>query len=331
MHLKSYSSVANRPEVGWTCLESGFASLTIVAAIDVWAAGMILLFFLSGKFPLFQSNDDIEALMEIAAIIGRKQMERTATLHSMFTNHGYLELATDIIQGRLFISNVPAVLGDGITWREFVTKQNPDVYKPKEPDLRYYPFNTPAYRAYLQEEAERAQHPPPSSSPTSPTIASSTTLPPAPSTITKPDSIPTLSPSTTLPPASHSLFSPEQHASDVDSAFDLLEQLLHPESTKRITPKRALAHPFLAGKPDEEDALPDDDEFVPHEFGEGVCGKLHFRDEVTDEMCVRVKVRCECGECEGVEREEVRTLKPGEGVAIGRQPCEFHEDMDLEF
>jgi len=44
---------------------------------------MILLFFLIGKFPLFQSNDDIEALMEIAAIIGRKQMEKTATLHSM--------------------------------------------------------------------------------------------------------------------------------------------------------------------------------------------------------------------------------------------------------
>lgn len=45
---------------------------------------MILLFFLSGKFPLFQSNDDVEALMEIAAIIGRKQLERTTTLHGMF-------------------------------------------------------------------------------------------------------------------------------------------------------------------------------------------------------------------------------------------------------
>ena len=43
---------------------------------------MILLFFLTGKFPLFQSNDDIEALMEIATIIGRQKMERTAILHS---------------------------------------------------------------------------------------------------------------------------------------------------------------------------------------------------------------------------------------------------------
>lgn len=55
------------------------------AAIDVWAAGMILLFFLSGKFPLMQSNDDMEALMEIAAVIGRKRMEKAATLHSQLS------------------------------------------------------------------------------------------------------------------------------------------------------------------------------------------------------------------------------------------------------
>jgi cell division control protein 7 len=52
----------------------------------MWAAGMILLFFLVGKFPLFQSNDDIEALMEIAIIIGRRKMEKAATLHSTSLN-----------------------------------------------------------------------------------------------------------------------------------------------------------------------------------------------------------------------------------------------------
>jgi cell division control protein 7 len=52
-------------------------------AIDVWSAGIILLFFLTGKFPMFQSSDDIEALMETAAIVGRKKMEKVATLHSM--------------------------------------------------------------------------------------------------------------------------------------------------------------------------------------------------------------------------------------------------------
>lgn len=53
-------------------------------AIDVWSAGMILLFFLAGKFPLLQSSDDIEALMEIATIIGRQKMEKTAILHSNY-------------------------------------------------------------------------------------------------------------------------------------------------------------------------------------------------------------------------------------------------------
>ena len=56
----------------------------IHVAIDIWSAGMILLFFLTGKFPIFQSNDDIEALMEIATIIGKKRMEHAATLHSEF-------------------------------------------------------------------------------------------------------------------------------------------------------------------------------------------------------------------------------------------------------
>ena len=35
---------------------------------------------------MFQSNDDVEALMELSAIIGRKGMERTATLHSAYDN-----------------------------------------------------------------------------------------------------------------------------------------------------------------------------------------------------------------------------------------------------
>ena len=53
-------------------------------AIDVWSAGIIFLFFLTRKFPLFQSNDDVEALMELSTVIGRKGMERTATLHSAY-------------------------------------------------------------------------------------------------------------------------------------------------------------------------------------------------------------------------------------------------------
>jgi cell division control protein 7 len=51
-------------------------------AIDVWSAGIMLLSILTHKFPIFNSNDDMEALMEIAAIFGRASMERCAMLHS---------------------------------------------------------------------------------------------------------------------------------------------------------------------------------------------------------------------------------------------------------
>jgi cell division control protein 7 len=42
----------------------------------------MLLSILTHKFPVFNSNDDVEALMEIAAIFGRDSMERCALLHS---------------------------------------------------------------------------------------------------------------------------------------------------------------------------------------------------------------------------------------------------------
>ena len=41
-----------------------------------------MLFFLSGKFPIFAASSDMEALMEQAAILGRDIMENTAASHS---------------------------------------------------------------------------------------------------------------------------------------------------------------------------------------------------------------------------------------------------------
>ena len=43
------------------------------------------MFFLTGKFPIFQSNDDVEGLMELALIMGRRNVEKVATLHGKFT------------------------------------------------------------------------------------------------------------------------------------------------------------------------------------------------------------------------------------------------------
>ncbi|KZP00200.1 kinase-like protein [Calocera viscosa TUFC12733] len=62
-------------------------------AIDIWSAGVILLSFLTSKFPVFNSNDDVEALMEIAAIYGKDAMAKCAFLHN-----------------RSFLTNVPSIL-----------------------------------------------------------------------------------------------------------------------------------------------------------------------------------------------------------------------------
>ncbi|KII94691.1 hypothetical protein PLICRDRAFT_33505 [Plicaturopsis crispa FD-325 SS-3] len=254
------------PEVLLKCGEQS-------GAIDVWAAGMILLFFLTGKFPLFQSNDDVEALMEIAAIIGRRRMEKAATLHS-----------------RTFATNVPSITPEGTSWRAFVERQNPNLKTPVKPDPRYYPHTN----SRNNTQSHINSHLPPSSSSTSSTPMPSSRSPsPAPS-----------SPAQVAPD--------EAHAAELDAAFDLLDQLMHPESTRRITPRGALYHPFLAD-PD----APEDDEFFPHPFGEGVCGEAHFIDPDTDEPRVRIGL--------GDGRYVVKSLLAGEGVAIGRHPCEYHE------
>ncbi|THH11081.1 hypothetical protein EW146_g8169 [Bondarzewia mesenterica] len=252
------------PEVLLKCGEQS-------GAIDVWAAGMILLFFLTGKFPLLQSADDMEALMEIACIIGRRKMEKIATLHS-----------------RTFATNIPSITQDGISWREFVERQNPVLRIPRQPDTRFYPYNTLPYQHHTQTSSH--PHPPSSSS----------------------SNYHTSPPSSTRTPSSPHPPSPESYANEIESALDLVEKIMNPDSTKRITPRQALYHPFLRN-PEE----PEDDEFFPHPFGEGVCGEWHFVDEVTDEFCVQAAI-----EGDGQEgKAKVKRLAAGEGIAIGNQPC----------
>lgn len=49
--------------------------------IDVWSAGVILLTLLGRRFPFFNSTDDIDAMIEIASIFGRKKMQGVAAMH----------------------------------------------------------------------------------------------------------------------------------------------------------------------------------------------------------------------------------------------------------
>lgn len=180
-----------------------------------------------------------------------------------------------------------------MSWREFVEKQNPSIFKPNTPDSRYYPYND----YVTQNTTGTSSHPPPSSSSSysygQPGSFRSRSTTPTPTCTDTP-----------APPTAAS------HRADVEAALSFLAEVMQPESTRRITPRGALYHPFLA-----EPSEPEDDELFPHPFGEGVCGKWHFMDPVTEEQCVIVHD-------EG--KEQARGVLAGEGIAIGSWPCEFH-------
>lgn len=214
---------------------------------------------------------------------------------------GSLTAPSCLRTGRTFASNVPSVTQEGISWRSFVERQNPKLYTPPPPDPRFYP-----YTAVATAGGARSAHalPPTSSSPSAPSLGASSSL------LTS--SPPLGPPASSLAPADAAA-----HRADVEAALDLAERLLEPEATKRWTPRQALHHPFLLEGGGGEDGA-GDDVWFPHPFGEGVCGALHFKDEVTEEPCVRVR-----GAGGGWE---VQVLSAGEGTAIGSRPCEFHED-----
>lgn len=72
-------------------------------AIDVWSAGVILLTLLSERFPFFHSADDIDALLELTSIFGRKKMRDTALLH-----------------GQAFETNIPSYSDHGHSFEKIV-------------------------------------------------------------------------------------------------------------------------------------------------------------------------------------------------------------------
>ncbi|KAJ1949110.1 Cell division control protein 7 [Linderina macrospora] len=112
-------------------------------AIDIWSAGVIMLCFLTRRFPFFQSTDDTEALLEIAVLYGRLEMERAA-----------------VTLGRTFLTNIPTVKDRGIRFESLVKAYNPEGYPVMPPDaydlLRKLLALTPETRITA---AEALEHP----------------------------------------------------------------------------------------------------------------------------------------------------------------------------
>ncbi|EST06103.1 Protein kinase domain protein [Kalmanozyma brasiliensis GHG001] len=90
------------PEVLFKCQDQ-------TVAIDIWSAGVILLTLLIRRFPVFNSNDDVEALLEIAVIFGKSRMETCAMLHN-----------------RTFHCNIPTVSNSG-SLTDFIFRLNPEL------------------------------------------------------------------------------------------------------------------------------------------------------------------------------------------------------------
>ncbi|KAJ1019467.1 hypothetical protein NDA16_004584 [Ustilago loliicola] len=108
------------PEVLFKCQDQ-------TVAIDIWSAGVILLTLLIRRFPVFNSNDDVEALLEIAVIFGKSRMETCAMLHN-----------------RTFHCNIPGV-SNSTSLTDFIHKLNPDLRNPG---------NHPNPEQYMQDVAD---------------------------------------------------------------------------------------------------------------------------------------------------------------------------------
>ena len=71
--------------------------------IDVWSVGIVLLTFLTKRFPFFHSADDIDAFIELCSIFGRKKMKETALLH-----------------GQVMETNIPTLSENGHSWEKII-------------------------------------------------------------------------------------------------------------------------------------------------------------------------------------------------------------------
>lgn len=71
--------------------------------IDVWSAGIVLLTFLTKRFPFFHSADDIDAFIELCSIFGRKKMKENALLH-----------------GQILHTNIPTISENGHSWEKII-------------------------------------------------------------------------------------------------------------------------------------------------------------------------------------------------------------------
>ncbi|KAI5149452.1 cell division control protein 7 [Enteropsectra breve] len=77
-------------------------------SIDMWSVGVIMLSFITMRYPFFLCKDDLDGLAELALIYGKAEMRKAARLY-----------------GRLWKCNIPDVEEERMTFAELINKLNP--------------------------------------------------------------------------------------------------------------------------------------------------------------------------------------------------------------
>lgn len=109
--MQGYPKEDRRPSIranragtrGFRAPEVLFKCTSQTTSLDIWSAGIILLTIMSKRFPFFHSTDDIDAVIELASIFGRRFMQRAALKH-----------------GQLFESNLPTITDHGYRLEKIV-------------------------------------------------------------------------------------------------------------------------------------------------------------------------------------------------------------------
>lgn len=328
----------------WSDIKGGKMTRHPVA-LDIWSVGTIMLSFLSGKFPIFNANDDVEALMEIAAILGKRKMEKCAQLHSETSSRLYARIVTYsglLLLDRSFICNVPSIDHPGISWKEVAERLNPSLVPPN---------SSPAPGGSYQRCTDPLL-------PLAFDLLENMLLPDMTKRITARDAL--------FHPF---LLDPLPLPEGVEPPADLYDW---PIETRE----------YRDPETDEVIVAQGDDLYVPHPYGEGVCKRGHWVDEDTGEQCCFVvvddglpkegkkkstkrvgipdekrqarlkrrlakerelgiyRIQLDEGEQDDgqdpedpseratgrVLKVKVKKLAAGEGIAVGLEPCEFHQN-----